>query len=168
MMSIAPCIPFPFSTPCDNMPIMLACATRWLYVHLYTLAYMSMHESCLLVCPPCFNTMKLWISDPNLHFPPVDTIFCLLFRLFSFLLVCLLSYLFAFLLICLHPCFYTCHVYHAYLLYASFICSLHLFLPLLVCWFLVFDFVSTHTEQGCTELGHGLLGTSKKGANASM
>ena len=58
---------------------------------------------------------------------------------------------------------YTCHVYHAYLLYASFICSLHLFLPLLVCWFLVFTFAYTHMERGHMELGHGLPGANKKG-----
>ena len=106
MILVALCIPFPSSALCDDMLTMLACATRWLFVHLYRLAYMSMHEFCLLVCRPCFNTMKLWISDPNLHFPPVDTIFCLLFRLFSFLLVCLLSSSFLY------------HAYHAYLLYA--------------------------------------------------
>ena len=41
--------------------------------------------------------------------------------------------LFAFLLVCLLSCFFACHVYHVYLLYVSFICSLHLFLPSLVC-----------------------------------
>ena len=46
------------------------------------------------------------------------------------LLVCLLSCLFAFSLVCSHPCFYACHVYHICLLYASFICSLHLFLSI--------------------------------------
>ena len=58
----------PFSAPCNDMLTMLICATRWLYMHLYTLVYMSMHESCLLVCHPCFNTMKLWTFNPNLHF----------------------------------------------------------------------------------------------------
>jgi len=70
---------------------MLVCATHWLYLHLYTLAYMSMYESCLLVCRPYFNTMKLWTSNPNLHLSLADTTFCLLSCLFSFLLVCLLS-----------------------------------------------------------------------------
>ena len=37
MMSIASCIPFPFSAPCDDMLTMLVCATRWLYPHLYTI-----------------------------------------------------------------------------------------------------------------------------------
>ena len=37
---------------------------------------------------------------------------------------------------CLHPGFYVCHVYHVYLLYASLLCSVHLFLPWLVCCFL--------------------------------
>ena len=122
----------------------------------YTLAYMSMHESCLLVCHLYFNTMKLWTPNPNLHLSLADTTFCLL------------SYLFAFLLVCSLSCFFACHVYHAYLLYASFICSLHLFLPLLVCRFLVFAFPCTHMEWGCIELTHGLPCASKKGAGASM
>ena len=75
----------------------------------------------LLVCRPCFNTMKLWTFDPNLHLSLADTTFCLLSCLFAFSLVCFLS------------CFFACHIYHAYLLYAYFICFLHLFLPLLVC-----------------------------------
>ena len=111
---------------------------------------MSVHESCLLVCLPCFNIMKLWTFDPNLHLSFAGTTFCLLSCLFAFLLVYMLS------------CFFTCHVYHAYLLYAFFICSLYLFLQLLVCWFLVFAFTCTHMEWGCMELGHGLLGASKK------
>ena len=65
------------------------------YIHLYTLAYMSMCESCLLVCRPCFNTMKLWTPDPNLHLSLVDTTFCLLSCLFAFLLSCLVVYLMA-------------------------------------------------------------------------
>ena len=148
---VAQCIPFPFSALCEAMLTMLVCATCWLSVHLYMLAYMSMHKSCLLVCRPCFNTMTLWTSDPNLHFSLVDTSFCLLFLL-VYLLACLLSFL-----------FFACHVYHAYLLYVSFICTLHLFLPLLVCLFLVFAFACTHMERGRMELGHGLPGASKKG-----
>ena len=114
MMSVASCIPFPFSTPCDDMLTMFVRTTCWLSMHLYTLAHMSMHESCLLVCCPCFNTMKLWTSDPNLHLSLADTTFCSFSCLFAFSLVCSLS------------CFFSCHVYHAYLLYTSFICSLYL------------------------------------------
>ena len=132
-------------------------------MHLYMLVYMFMHESFLLVCHPYFNTMKLWTPDSNLHLSLTDTPFCLLTCLFAFLLVCLLSCLFAFSLVCLHPCFYGCHVYHTYLLYASFIHSLHLLLQLLVCCFLVFAFTCTHIERGCMELGHGLPSASKKG-----
>ena len=47
--------------PCDAMLTMLVCATRWFSIHPYMFAYMLMHESCLLVCCPYFNTMKLWI-----------------------------------------------------------------------------------------------------------
>ena len=138
---------FPFSLPCDDMLSMLVCATYWLYMHFYTLAYMSMHESCLLVCQLCFNIMKLWTFD--LHLSPVDPTFCL-----PFLRVCLLSclpssfliFLFILWLIMSLAICYVCHAYHAYLLYASFICSLHLFLQFLVCWFLVFAFACTHME----------------------
>ena len=94
-MSVALCIPFPFSAPCDDMLTMLVCATRWLYMHLCTLAYISMHESCLLVCRPCFNTMKLWTFDLNLHFSLADTTFCSLSCLFDCFLACLPSRLFA-------------------------------------------------------------------------
>ena len=146
----------PFFSPCNAMLTMLDCATCWLSMHLYMLAYMFMHDSCLLVCHPCFNTIKLWTFDHNLHLSLTETTFCLL------------SYLFAFLLVRLLSCFFACYVYHAYLLYASFICSLHLFLLLLVCWFLVFAFACTHMERGRMELEHGFPGTSKKGEDASM
>ena len=77
--------------------------------------------------------------------------------------LCLLSCLFAFSLVCLLSCFFAC-----FLLYASFVCTLHLFLPLLVCWFLVFTFACKHMKRVCMELGHSLPGASKKGADASM
>ena len=69
----------PFSIPRDDMLAVLVCTTRWLSTHLYTLAYMFVHESCLLECRPCFNTMKFWTSDLNLHLSLVDTtLVCLL------------------------------------------------------------------------------------------
>ena len=43
----------------------------------------------LLMCHPCFNTMKLWTFNPNLHLSLTHTTFCLLSCLFSFSLVCL-------------------------------------------------------------------------------
>ena len=101
--------------------------------------------------------------------------------LFAFLLVCLLACLFSclFAFVRLHdplPSYicssrtppFACHVYDAYLLNASFICSLHLFLPLLVCWILVFAFACTHMERGCMELRHGRPSASKKGEDESM
>ena len=80
--------------------------------------------------------------------------------LFAFLLV-FLACLLAFLFLCL-PCL------SWLLLYASFICSLHIFLSLLVCWFLVFVFACTHMEWGRMELRHGLLDASIKGKDVSM
>ena len=166
MMLVASCIPFPFSAPCDDMLAMLIYATCWLSMQLYTLAHMSMHESCVLVCRPCFNTMELWAVDPNLHLSLVDTTFCLPFIVY--LPSCLLSCLIAFSFVYLLSCSFAFHVYHAYQLYASFICFLHLFLPVLVCWSLVFAFACTDKERGHIELGHGLLGASKKGEDANM
>ena len=120
---------FPFPLLCDDILTMLICATLWLSMHLYTLAYMSMHESCLLVCHLFFNTMKLWTPNPNLHLSLADTTFCLLAFLFAFLLVDLLSCLFALSLVCSYPCFSARHAYRAYLLYAFsyalFISSFH-------------------------------------------
>ena len=138
MVPVASCIPFPFSFPCewcDDMLTMLVYATRWLSMHLGTLAYMFMHESCLIVYCPYFNIMKLWTFDPNLHLSLVDTTFC-----FSFLLVCLLACFSSCFVVCLFILWfvmspaicYACHVYHAYLLFASFTCSLHLF-PSIAC-----------------------------------
>ena len=104
----------------------------WQSMHLYMLAYMFMHESCLLVCHPYFNTMKLWTFDPNLHLSLTDTTFCLL------------SYLFVFLLVCLFSCFFACHAYHAYQLYAFSTCSLHLF-PSIACLLVSFFCLCMYT-----------------------
>ena len=49
------------------------------------------------MCRPCFNTMKLWTSDPNLNLSLVDTTFffcfltCLSSRLFACFIVSLLA-----------------------------------------------------------------------------
>ena len=160
-MPVALCIPLPFSALCDDMLTILVCDTCWLSLHLYTLAYMSMHESCSLVCCPYFNTMKLWTFNSNLHLSLADTSFYLLSCLFPFWLAGQLS------------CF--CHM--LYLTYLSFLFALHpsaiiyaslhfhylsagfLFLPSLAC---------THIEQGHIELGHNLSSVSKKGAGASI
>ena len=88
------------SAPCDVVLTTFVRATHWLSMHLYTLAHMSIHESCLLVCRPCFNTMKLWIFDLNLHLSLADTTFCLLCCLFAFsYALCIFSFY------CLSACF---------------------------------------------------------------
>ena len=92
MMPVASCTPFHFFAPCNDMLTMLVYASCWLYMHLYVLAYMSMHKYCLLVCRPCFNTMKLWRFDPNLHLSLMVTIFCL-FPCLSAFFACLLAFL---------------------------------------------------------------------------
>ena len=89
MMPVALCIPFPFSAPCNAMLTMFVCATSWLYIHLYTLAYMSIHESCLLVCRPYFNTMKLWTFDPTYICPLRTPSFVCFLACFHF---CLFAY----------------------------------------------------------------------------
>ena len=126
----------PFSASCDDMLTMLVCATRWLFMYLYTLAYMFMHESCLLVCHPCFSTMKSWTFDPNLHFSLAGTPFCV----FS-LLVCPLCLLVSFL------AFVTCYACHIYL--ACLLCILMLlstFFPSVVC-LLVFLSLPLHVHM---------------------
>ena len=127
---------FPFSAPCDDMLAMLVCATCWLSLHLCTLVHMFMHESCLLMCRPCFNTLKLWTSDLNLHLSLADTPFCV----FS-LLVCPLCLLVSFL------AFVTCYACHIYL--ACLLCILMLlstFFPSVVC-LLVFLSLPLHVHM---------------------
>ena len=93
----------PFFAPRDAMLIMLVCAIHWLSMHLYMLAYMFMHESCLLVCHLCFNTIKLWTFDLNLHLSLTNTTFCLPCCLFVFFLVSLLTCSFVYLFLSCLP-----------------------------------------------------------------
>ena len=148
---------FSFSTPCDDIFTKLVCATHWLYMHLYMLAYMSMHESCLRVCRPYFNTMKLWTFDPNQRLSLADIIFCLLSCLFTPLPVCLLASD----MLCLS------YLSRLFVLHPFAITSIYSF-RCLSAGFLVFAFACTHMERGHTDLGRDLLGASKKGTNASM
>ena len=154
-MMVASCIPFPFFALCDDMLTILVCVTRWLSMHLYTLAYMSLHESCLIVCLPCFNTMKLWTSDPNLHLSLTDsTLGCLLscfVSLFARILVSMFAMSFMFVALC-----------HFVVLFASFLSMAYLLV------FFVFAFACMHMKQGCMELGHGLPGASKRCEDVSM
>ena len=121
---------FPLFALCDDMLTMLVDATHWLPMHLYTLVYMSMHESCSLVCHPCFNKTKLWTFDPNLHLSLTDTTFCLPSHLFACFLVCLsygssclLPYaIFAMyiMLICFMPLSYALCIFHFHCLSVGF------------------------------------------------
>ena len=124
MMPFASCIPFTSSVLCHIMLTMLVYATYWLYMHLYTLAYMSMHESCLLVCRLYFNIMKQWTSDQNLHLSLVDTIFCLFLAcLLSHLFACFLASLLAMPIMLIHfmPLHMFFCIFSFYCLYASFL-----------------------------------------------
>ena len=96
---------------------------HWLCLHLYTLAYMFMHESCLLVCRPCFNTMKSWTFGLNLHLSLADTICSLVCA--PLLLVCLLSSLFTYSFVCLNPGCCACRIYLACSLYVLLLLSTH-------------------------------------------
>ena len=112
-----------FSAPFNVMITMLVYATCWLFMHLYMLAYMFMHESRLLVCHPYFNTMKLWTFDPNLHLPSwtppfVCFLACLPFHLFACFLVSLLAMSIMF--ICLMPLSCALCIFSFHCLSASF------------------------------------------------
>ena len=130
-------------------------------MHLYKLAYLSMHESCLLLCHPCFNTMKLWTSDPNLHLSLANTTFCL-FACFLALLV--------FLFVCLSCCL-SCLLPHAvlamsivFIFFMPISCTFcAFFFHRLSASFLSLPFACTHMERGRTELRHDPLGANKKG-----
>ena len=89
------------------------------FMCIFTHVYMFMHESCLLVCRPCFNTMKLWTSDLNLYLFLVNTTFYLLSCLFT-----LCSY------VCSHPICYACHCYLAYSFCALLLLFVHLSLSI--------------------------------------
>ena len=105
---------------------------HWLCLHLYTLAYMFMHESCLLVCRPCFNTMKSWTFGLNLHLSLADPFVLLFVRpfcLFVCYLACLPTRLFAqILIVVLAVSILLVH-------FTSFCYYLHILLPSLICWF---------------------------------
>ena len=81
--------------------------------------------------------------------------------LFTFSLICLFARLLSSWLLCL-PCL------SCFSTLCLSICSLHLFLPLLICWFLIFAFACTHMKRRRLELGHSLPSANKKGTDESM
>ena len=81
--------------------------------------------------------------------------------LFTFSLVCLFAHLLSSWLLCL-PCL------SCFSTLCLSICSLHLFLPLLICWFLIFAFACTRMKRRRLELGHSLPRANKKGTDESM
>ena len=140
----------------------------WLHVHAWVLlasvsSRLQHNEvvdiwSKTYICPPCT--------------PPFVCLFaCLSSLLYTCLPVCLLSFLF----VCLSYGL-SCFLPYAMLAMSiMLICFMPLsyllcifFLPLLVCWFIVSVFACTHTKRGRMELGHDLLGISKKGTDTSM
>ena len=107
-----------------------ACLCHLLAFYASLHSHMFMHESCLLVCYPYFNTMKLWTSNPNLHLSLVGTTFCLHFCLFAHLPICFLACLFILGLAMSPAICYACHVYLACLLWTLCTLSTHLFLSI--------------------------------------
>ena len=154
MMSVASCIPYPFFAV--RWYACHACLCHLLGLYAFLHACLHVHAWVLLASVSSVLQHNEVMDIRSKLLSLVDTTFCLL------------SWMFAFSLVCPHPCFYVCHIYHVYLLHASIMCSLHLFLPLLACWFLVFTFACTHMERGRMELGHGLPSASKGDTDARM
>ena len=144
--------------PCLDVTIWVASPWCWLlHAHLSPLPLRVMIcLPCLFVSPVnylCIFTCLLtcpWVLLASMssilqHNEVMDTRFKTIFipcrhhLLFAFLLVYLFACLLAFLLFCL-PCLSCLSTF------CLFICSLHLFLPWLICWFLVFAFACTHME----------------------
>ena len=116
MMPVASCTLFPISTPCDDMLAMLVCATRWISMHLYTLAHISW------VLPASVSSMlqhnKVMDIQSKPTFVPHRN-----HHLFAFLLVCLFACLLAFLLLCL-PCLSCLSVLCLFASFPSIACQL--------------------------------------------
>ena len=91
----------------DAMLTMLVCATHWLFMHLYTLAYMFMHESCLLVLSMLQHNEVMDIRSKPTFVPGRHLLLCVFLACFP---PCLLVSFLAFVTCC------ACHIYLAYLL----------------------------------------------------
>ena len=145
------------------------------FMHLYTLADMSVHESCLLVCHPYFNTMKVWTSDPNLNLSPVDITFCLFacllagFFVLSVFLSCQLSCLSTYPVTCHVSCYLPCFPCLSCLPTLRLFPTHFVHFLSIACLLVSYLCLCMYTYRAKThELGHDLLGTSKMGAGASM
>ena len=169
-MPVALCIPFPFP---------LFCSVRWYAYHaclchsldlcasLHT--YLHVHAWVLLagVLSMLQHNKAMDIRSKSTFVPRghhllfAQFLVCLFACRLAILLICLITCLFVSLLPC-SPCLLCLSALYL------FICSLHLFFPLLACCFLVFTFACTHMERGRLELGHSLPKAGKKGTDASM
>ena len=173
---------YPFLTPCDDMLPSLACAPfaflcfyASLHACLLTSSSLvptiscrftpvfdtrdpeSLQELCLMasVCRPYSNTMELWTLDPNLHLSSQDTTFCLI--------TCLLAHCVLSLFVCPRLALLLVCSLHAFYLSFYLLCSfLGLSTSLFPCLLHVHAW-----SKGRLEQGHDLLGTSKKGKDAS-
>ena len=108
----------------DAMLTMLVCATHWLFMHLYTLAYMFMHESCLLVLSMLQHNEVMDIRSkptfvPHRHHPFVCFLACLPSCLFACFLVPLLAM--SIMLIYLMPLSYALCTFSLHHLFAGFL-----------------------------------------------
>ena len=140
----------PFSTPRDAMLAMLClCHSLAFYASLHTCLHIHAWVLLASVSSMLQHKEAMDIRSKPTFVPHEHHL------LFAFLLVCLFVCMLVFWLLCL-PCLSCLPAL------CLFICSLHLFLPLLVCWFLVFAFACTHMERGHLEIGHSLQAQAKR------
>ena len=142
MISVASCIPFPFSASCNDMLTMLVCAPVG-FVCIFTRLLIC---SCMnLACWCVIHASTQWSRGHSIqtYICPSWTPFVLLFVrpfcLFVCYLACLLARVF--------PCILVVMLAISILLvhFASFCYYLHIFLPSLICWFSCLClFVYTH------------------------
>ena len=92
-----------------------------------TLVYMFIHESCLLVCHPCFNTMRFMDIRSKPTFVPCEhhLLFAILL-VYLLLVVCYLACLPLCSYVCSHLVCYACHCYLACSFCALLLLSMHL------------------------------------------
>ena len=138
-----------------------------------TLVYMFIHESCLLVCHPCFNTMRFMDIRSKPTFVPCEhhLLFAILL-VYLLLVVCYLACLPLCSNVCLHLVSYACHLYLACSFCALLLLSMHLSLSITrllvscLCLCMYTYGVRTHGARAWSP-GHKQKGRGCKLANMS-
>ena len=106
------------------------CATRWLYVHLYTFVYMFMHESFLLVSSMLQHNEAMDIWSKPTFVPREHHLLFAILLVYPLLVVCYLACLPICSCVCSHPICYACHCYLACSFCALLLLSMHLSLSI--------------------------------------